>query len=195
MSQYRMRETAPESEPFAGLSIGKRLRSSAYGKFVDALADIESIIPAANFTLKLPRVVVVGERGVGKSSLMENFTKCPIFPRGKGTCTRMPVRLQVQRVDSAPEHVATIRYKDQPAINLKSTDEVLGVVQNIMNHAKGITSDEITVEIRQVIYCGILSCQIATRPQVAIAPVCLGSFYCHASQLLQSSFAVLRLPA
>lgn len=150
MSRYRTRETASESEPFAGLSIGKQIRSSAYGMFVDALADIESIIPAADFKLELPRVVVVGERSVGKSSLLENFTKCPIFPRGKGTCTKMPVRLQLQRVDSIPEHVATVCHGDQPVINLNSTAEILGAVQAIMNDAEGITSEEITVVLRQV---------------------------------------------
>ncbi len=153
MSRYRTQEVVSKSEPFMGLSIGKQIRSSAYGMCVEALADIESIIPAADFRLELPRVVVVGDRSVGKSSLMENFTKCPIFPQGKGTCTKMPVRLQLQRVDAVPEYVATIRYKDQPDINLKSTDGILGAVQDIMNRAEHITSEEITVEICQVNDC------------------------------------------
>ena len=118
--------------------------------FVEALAQIESIVPAADFSLKLPRVNVVGERGVGKSSLLENFTKCPMFPRGKGSCTKMPIRLQIKAVTSLPKYVATVRCKDHPDVNLTSTDGILPAVQNIMDQARGINADEITVEISQV---------------------------------------------
>lgn len=150
MSRFRTTGKVSKSEPFAGLSIGRQIKTSAYGRFVDALTNIESIIPAAELTLKLPRVIVVGERRVGKSSLLENFTKCPMFPRGKGTCTKMPVRLQIKAVTSLPKYVATVRYKDQPDVNLTSTDGVLPAVQSIMDKAQGITADEITVEISQV---------------------------------------------
>lgn len=118
--------------------------------FEDSLTQIESIVPAATFGLKLPRVIVVGERSVGKSSLLENFTKCSIFPRGKGTCTKMPVRLQIKAVTSLPKYIATVRYNGRPDINLTSTDGVLAAVQTIMDQAQGITANEITVEISQV---------------------------------------------
>ena len=150
MSRFRTTGTISKSEPFAGLSIGRQIKNSAYGMFVDSLTHIESIIPAADFSLKLPRVIVVGERSVGKSSLLENFTKCPMFPRGKGTCTKMPVRLQIKAVTSLPKYVATVRYTGQRDIKLTSTDGVLAAVQSIMDQAKGITANEITVEISQV---------------------------------------------
>lgn len=151
MSRFRTTGKISKSEPFAGLSIGRQIKTSAYGRFVDSLKQIESIIPAEDFSLKLPRVIVVGERSVGKSSLLENFTKCPMFPRGKGTCTKMPVRLEIKAVTSLPKYVATVRYRDQPEVRLTSTDGVLPAVQSFMDRAQGITADEITVEISQVI--------------------------------------------
>lgn len=164
MSRFRTTGKISKSEPFAGLSIGRQIKNSAYGRFVDALTNIESIIPATEFSLKLPRVIVVGERSVGKSSLLENFTKCPVFPRGKGTCTKMPVRLQIKAVTSLPKYVATVRYKGHPDVNLTSTDGVLPAVQSIMDQAQGITADEITVEISQVTPCPLVdACQVATQ--------------------------------
>ena len=150
MSRFRTTGPVSKSEPFAGLSIGRQIKNSAYGRFVDALTNIESIIPAAYFDSKLPRVIVVGERSVGKSSLLENITKCPMFPRGKGTCTKMPIRLQIKAVTSLPKYVATVRYRDHPDVNLTSTDGVLPAVQSIMDQAQGISADEVTVEISQV---------------------------------------------
>lgn len=150
MSRFRTTGEVSKSVPFAGLSIGRQIKNSAYGMFEDSLTQIESIVPAATFGLKLPRVIVVGERSVGKSSLLENFTKCSIFPRGKGTCTKMPVRLQIKAVTSLPKYIATVRYNGRPDINLTSTDGVLAAVQTIMDQAQGITANEITVEISQV---------------------------------------------
>ena len=149
-SRIRTTGTVSKSVPFAGLSIGRQLKNSAYGMFEDSLTQIESIIPAASFSLKLPRVIVVGEQGVGKSSLLENFTKCAIIPRGKGTCTKMPVRLQIKAVTSLPKHVATVRYVGQSDNNLACTDDILPAVQSLMDQAQRVNANEITVEINQV---------------------------------------------
>jgi hypothetical protein len=43
-----------------------------------------------------PRIVVVGMRSSGKSTLLERMTMMPIFPRGDGTCTRMPVHIELR---------------------------------------------------------------------------------------------------
>lgn len=66
-----------------------RLVNSSFGSFNSAVEHIRALIPQVELTL--PRVVVLGSRDAGKSSLLENITKCPIFPRGKGLCTRMPI--------------------------------------------------------------------------------------------------------
>ena len=43
---------------------------------------------------KLPSVVVVGLQTAGKSTLLENITKVPIFPRSSGDiCTKFPVKV------------------------------------------------------------------------------------------------------
>jgi len=43
---------------------------------------------------KLPSVVVVGIQTAGKSTLLENITKVPIFPRkSSGVCTKFPIKV------------------------------------------------------------------------------------------------------
>ena len=143
----------PVHSPFAGLSNGRQTKNSAYPSWSTlehSLTHIESTIPAAVSSLKLPRVVVVGERSVGKSSLLENFTKCAIFPTGEETCTKMPVRLQIKAVTAMPKYVATVCYTGQPDINLTSMDNILPAVQTLMDQAQGIDANEITIEISQV---------------------------------------------
>ena len=43
-----------------------------------------------------PRIVVVGMRSSGKRTLLERMTMMPLFPRGEGTCTRMPVHIELR---------------------------------------------------------------------------------------------------
>lgn len=180
MSRFRTTGTVSKSVAFAGLSIGRQIKNSAYGMFEDSLTQIESIIPTANFSLKLPRVIVVGERSVGKSSLLENFTKCAIFPRGKGTCTKMPVRLQIKAVTSLPKYVATVRYMGQPDINLTTTDDVFPAVQSLMDQAQGISATEITVEISQVSPATGVRKQIESCSGLH-ALSCISCWSCHAA--------------
>ena len=40
-------------------------------------------------------------RSSGKSTLLERMTMLPIFPRGEGTCTRLPVHIEL-RNEAAP---------------------------------------------------------------------------------------------
>ena len=70
-----------------------RLVNSSFGSFNKCLESIRCLIP--EFHMALPRVVVVGSRDAGKSSLLENITKCSIFPRDKGLCTKMPIRFHL----------------------------------------------------------------------------------------------------
>jgi hypothetical protein len=41
---------------------------------------------------KFPEIVIVGDEKNGKSSLLENITKCKIFPKDRGYCTKRPIR-------------------------------------------------------------------------------------------------------
>ena len=41
---------------------------------------------------------MVGSQSSGKSSLLENITKCEIFPRDHKQCTRAPIRFKLKQV-------------------------------------------------------------------------------------------------
>lgn len=42
---------------------------------------------------KLPKILVIGGQTTGKSSVLENITKCHIFPRDSKRCTKSPLRI------------------------------------------------------------------------------------------------------
>jgi GTP-binding protein EngB required for normal cell division len=57
---------------------------------------------AAEVALSLPRIVVVGDESVGKSSILERIATCPLFPRDEDFCTRMPFVLKLQQGPAEP---------------------------------------------------------------------------------------------
>ena len=109
---------------------------------------------------KLPTVIVVGGRSAGKSSLLENITKCPVFPRDPALCTKMPVKLQLIQVAKESECSVTIGWRGS-LTPLQSKDDILQEVAKIMDSVDGIATDELTVAICQVQpfsdYCSMVS--------------------------------------
>ncbi len=105
---------------------------------------------------KLPTVIVVGGRSAGKSSLLENITKCPIFPRDPALCTKMPVKLQL--IEVASESV-TLSWRGA-LTPLESKDDILAEVAKIMKSVDSIVSDEVTVTICQA---GLLQLSLAVH--------------------------------
>ncbi|KAL3153068.1 hypothetical protein ABBQ38_012088 [Trebouxia sp. C0009 RCD-2024] len=98
---------------------------------------------------KLPTVIVVGGRSAGKSSLLENITKCPVFPRDPALCTKMPVKLRLIQVAKESESSVTIDWRGN-SVSLRSKDDILQAVADIMDAVDGIVTDELTVTICQV---------------------------------------------
>lgn len=81
-------------------NIQTALNHGAYNRFHNAVWKVfgRASPPTADF--KLPEVVVVGSESSGKSSLLENITKCEIFPRDRSQCTRAPIRFKLMQVRS-----------------------------------------------------------------------------------------------
>ena len=48
---------------------------------------------------QIPKICVIGNTSSGKSSLLENITKTPIFPRNKTLCTKQPIHLTLKNND------------------------------------------------------------------------------------------------
>ena len=130
-----------------GESIGKQLQSSSVGKFFAAIRDLQAFLPMVEF--QLPRVIVLGGKSAGKSSLLENITKCPIFPRNTALCTKMPLRLQLTKVSSEAECKVSIVWQGN-SNTLQSKDDILAEVSRIMDTVDTIVADELVVQICQV---------------------------------------------
>ena len=65
-------------------------------------------------TFEIPKICVVGAESVGKSSLLENITKTPIFPKDRDVCTKQPIHLIIKDGDRKIENVAKIsKYKSR----------------------------------------------------------------------------------
>jgi hypothetical protein len=84
---------------FTGISFSDKLNESFFGKFIRIIKNyINTDINISNdiiSQLQIPKVIVIGAESAGKSSLLENITKCPIFPRNSSICTKMPIHLKL----------------------------------------------------------------------------------------------------
>ncbi len=147
MSKLRKPVSKKRSPLFDGESISKQLQNSSFGRFQAAIYGIKSYLPTVEF--KLPTVIVVGGRSAGKSSLLENITKCPIFPRDPALCTKMPVKLQLIQVANESDCSVTVSWRGA-IIPLGSKDEILAEVAKIMKSVDCIVTEEVTVTICQV---------------------------------------------
>jgi GTP-binding protein EngB required for normal cell division len=96
MSTWGTQKKNKISKFFTGSSIIKNSITSLYGVFVDT---ITNIFPEENENImvkyKIPTVIVIGSESSGKSSLLENITKCPVFPRNAKICTKQPIHLKL----------------------------------------------------------------------------------------------------
>lgn len=123
------------------------LVNSSFGSFNKALENIRPLIPEVHLTL--PRVVVVGGRDAGKSSLLENITKCAVFPRDKGVCTRMPIKFTLQQVQIQEASSCAIIYQGIRS-PIEFVDDVLSKVTSIMKEIGTFSKEELVIELKQV---------------------------------------------
>ncbi|KAL0017864.1 hypothetical protein WJX77_006117 [Trebouxia sp. C0004] len=141
----KLRRPAPKqpSRAFIGQSISAQLQNSSFGQFNAYLRDIKAHLPSVDF--KLPRVIVVGGKSAGKSSLLEMITKCPIFPRHSDFCTKMPIKLQLKRVSTTAHNTVSLTFQG------KSTKlelaEILPEIDKIMQEVEHAVAEPIVVEI------------------------------------------------
>lgn len=110
------------------------------------MQSVNSLLPDVDLIFELPTVIVIGGRSAGKSSLLENITKCSVFPRHRDVCTKRPIKLQLKQVSSPEAALVQVLYKDT-CVSLQSTDDILGQVEGIMKDLHTITVDEIVIKI------------------------------------------------
>ena len=137
------------SKFFSGDSITKTSIKSLYGEFVDA---IKSIFTTEKINLqhkyKIPTIIVIGAESSGKSSLLENITKCPMFPRNAKICTKQPIYLKLHPSDSDNAVSYSYEYKNVTTMSSKKT--ICSEIEAIMNE---LNSDNISEEIITINIC------------------------------------------
>jgi GTP-binding protein EngB required for normal cell division len=79
---------------YQGYNIIETLTKSIFGKIKDTMLTIFGIEHAEKY--RLPKIIVVGNESTGKSSLLENITKCQLFPRDSKLCTKCPIHVKIK---------------------------------------------------------------------------------------------------
>jgi hypothetical protein len=142
----KKRQDTKESDFFKGHNIFERLNNSMFGKINKALNEVFS--PEEMKTYKLPKVITIGNESTGKSSLLENITKCQLFPRDSKLCTKCPIHIKMKNGKSK----YSVYYTENGKlifVELKDKKEIFKVVNDYMKKMPNdaIFEDEITVDM------------------------------------------------
>ena len=145
----------PESQLLVGQSVLSQAHDSTFGEFYKAYANIQD----GRDDFSLPTVIVVGAKNQGKSSLLENITKCRIFPRDTSQCTKMPIRLRLRQValESQCTYSVTFRGQRQAA---ETSQDILPLITKIMESTDELSDEEIVVEITQASTVVCVNCSL-----------------------------------
>lgn len=121
------------------------MENSKFGKVKNTIETIFTKKDLSQYVL--PTVIVIGNESTGKSSLLENITKCQIFPRDSKICTKCPIKV---KLTNSLQCVYSIEYKKDIILVDKKEDiykNVCNIMQNIS--ADSIQTDEITINITE----------------------------------------------
>ena len=107
------KKVAAQSKLFDGENVFTKLTQSSVGRTNNILKGI--FTPEEMKQFVLPKIIVVGDESAGKSSLLENITKCQLFPRDSKLCTKFPIHLKTS--SGPPSYsVSYIDYKNNQRI-------------------------------------------------------------------------------
>lgn len=137
-----------ESIFFQGSNIFDTLKKSLFGKIHNMLNTLVENNPKELEQYKLPTVIVIGNESTGKSSLLENVTKCQVFPRNSLIMTKAPIKLILK--NGAPKY--NVSYDNPDFIRNMSIIEkkdIYKIVQEILDALPNdsISEHEIIVEM------------------------------------------------
>lgn len=96
---------------------------------------------------KLPKILMIGGESTGKSSVLENITKCHIFPRDSRVCTKSPVRILLHNNNKT---LCTIIINDKEE-DIKES-KIYEHIEQYMNSLKDVTDKEIIINISKKNY-------------------------------------------
>ena len=94
MNWYYFKSKSVNSKPFEGYNIINTALNSIYGIFTNIINDINIKLDICDENkLSVPKIIVIGTESCGKSSLLENITKCELFPKNSKMCTMTPIHI------------------------------------------------------------------------------------------------------
>lgn len=130
---------------FQGFNIFSRMENSKFGMVQNTIETLFSKEDLSEYVL--PKVIVIGNESTGKSSLLENITKCQIFPRDNKICTKCPIKV---RLTNSAKCAYSIEYKDSK-ITINNKEEIYKIICDIMSKIPddAIQSDKITINITE----------------------------------------------
>ena len=132
------------SEFYKGFNIFSTLANSLYGQIKNTFSELFSEEDVKEYVL--PTVIVIGNESTGKSSLLENITKCQLFPRDSKLCTKCPIRV---RLNNGPSNYKVSYPNINKIIELNNKNEIFGIIQKYMSDLPidYISEDEIIIDI------------------------------------------------
>merc|ERR1712196_613590 len=143
---WGFKKTKVISDYWDGFAFTKKNTESLFGQFINIY---NSIFVNSDIREKfiIPRVCVIGSESTGKSSLLENITKCPIFPRDISICTKQPIKLVLKPAKTSDEISYKISYNNE--IFELDKMEIENKIKSIMCETENdsIVDNEIIIEI------------------------------------------------
>jgi len=145
MSWFSFKSSSKTSEFFKGINIFKQLNNSVFGKIKNTINELFG--NEFNKEYILPKVIVIGNESAGKSCLLENITKCQLFPRDAKICTKCPIHLKLNTSDKKSY---SVEYNGVVKVITKKND-IYNEVKSKMDEIKDgfISSEEIIINISE----------------------------------------------
>lgn len=149
MSTWGAKYNNVDSDFLEGITLFGKMNESIYGKIKNIFNDIFSNEEQHNFAL--PKVITIGNESTGKSSLLENITKCKLFPRERGQCTKCPIYVKLSN-GSKKYVVSYIENKKKVDIQVDDKTKIHDIVKDFMLKMPDdyISTDEIVINITDV---------------------------------------------
>lgn len=154
-----------QSDFFKGVNIFQIMQESTFGKMKQSLIELFSAQQLDHY--KLPTVIVIGDESTGKSSLLENITKCQLFPRDSKLCTKCPIHI---KLINGPKKYKISYYENNKLIELiiKDKNDIYKIVESYMQKLNDIIEKEIIIEISDI---DIVSFELLDLPGIRSFPV------------------------
>ena len=145
MSWFVSKTNSKRSDFFKGINIFSQLNDSVFGKIKKTITELFGAEYSKEYVL--PKVIVIGNESAGKSCLLENITKCQIFPRGTGICTKCPVHL---KLNNSPITEYSIEYRGN-IVKINDKQKIYNIIKKYLDEIGdcNISNDEIIINIAE----------------------------------------------